>query len=89
MYPLRRKPSKLCSKVVIVFIWIAGFAFALPMGLVHTFNYVDDFTGPAEQLVGDDGEIMTVYTTQKPFCYLDFGPNPANSTKRILFNYYR
>ena len=42
MHPLRRKPSKLFSKAVIVMIWVLSLAFALPMGLVHTFGYVQD-----------------------------------------------
>ncbi len=42
MHPLRRKPSKLFSKAVIVLIWVLSLAFALPMGLVHTFGYVQD-----------------------------------------------
>ena len=45
MYPLRRKPTKLFSKVVILLIWIFAMAFALPMGLVHEFTYVDEANG--------------------------------------------
>ena len=42
MYPLRRKPSKLCSQIVIVLIGILSLAFALPVGVVHEFAYVPD-----------------------------------------------
>ena len=70
MYPLRRKPTKLFSKIVILCIWILAFAFALPMGIVHTFGYVDDIPGH-----------------QKPFCYIDFGPNATQSI--TMFKYYR
>ena len=45
MYPLRRKPTKLFSKVVILLIWIFAMAFALPMGLVHEFTYVGEANG--------------------------------------------
>ena len=44
MYPLRRKPTKCLSKVIIVIIWLFGFAFALPMGLMHSFVYVQDMS---------------------------------------------
>ena len=50
MYPLRRTPSKLMSKVIIVIIWLVGFAFALPMGLMHSFGYVVDKNGPFDQV---------------------------------------
>ena len=70
MYPLRRKPTKLFSKIVILCIWILAFAFALPMGIVHTFGMVDDIPGH-----------------QKPFCYIDFGPNATQSI--TMFKYYR
>lgn len=76
MYPLRRKPSKLFSKVVILLIWILGTLFALPMGVVHTFGYVDDL------VVAESGEAV-----KKPFCYIDFGPN-ATQTNLTLFQYY-
>ena len=77
MYPLRRKPPKLFSKVIIVLIWCLSLAFALPMGLVHTFDYVDDpsFASSEEKV-------------KKPFCYIDFGPNATNSTV-TAFKYYR
>ena len=71
MYPLRRKPTKLFSKIVILCIWILAFAFALPMGIVHTFGMVEDIPGQ-----------------QKPFCYIDFGPN-ATQFITIGFKYYR
>ena len=75
MYPLRRKPTKLFSKAVIVAIWFLSLAFALPMGIVHTFD--------AEYLVAlsEDGSNQT-----KPFCTIAFG---ANDTASIAaFNYY-
>ena len=50
MYPLRRTPSKLMSKVIIVIIWLVGFAFALPMGLMHSFGYVIDKNAPFDQV---------------------------------------
>ncbi len=88
MYPLRRKPSKLCSQIAIVLIWILSFAFALPMGIVHTFDYVPD---PSH----GEGAL-------KPFCYPDVEPPreggggggndtdaSAVSTKWITFQYYR
>ena len=79
MYPLRRKPSKLFSKVVILLIWILGLLFALPMGLVHTFGYVDDhgINELGQEVIGE-----------KPFCYIDFGPNNTQSNI-TLFKYYR
>jgi len=76
MHPLRHRPSKLFSKVVIAVIWVAGLAFALPMGLVHTFGYVPDNNFGA---VGGD---------LKPFCYIDFGPNVTNATL-VAFKSYR
>ena len=42
MYPLKRKPSKLISKVVIIMIWICGFLFALPMAYAFTFDNVPE-----------------------------------------------
>ena len=50
MYPLRRTPSKLMSKVIIVIIWLVGFAFALPMGLMHSFGYVVEKDAPFDQV---------------------------------------
>ncbi len=83
MYPLRRKPSKLFSKVVILLIWILGLLFALPMGLVHTFGYVDD------PRLNEKGQEVV---ENKPFCYIDFGTNGENSTDMLnltVFKYYR
>ena len=83
MYPLRRKPSKLFSKAVIFLIWILGLLFALPMGLLHSFGYVDD---PA---INESGQEVV---RKKPFCYLDFGA-ASNATiqppKLTFFKYYR
>ena len=83
MYPLRRKPSKLFSKAVIFLIWILGLLFALPMGLLHSFGYVDD---PA---INESGQEVV---RKKPFCYLDFGA-ANNATlqppKLTFFKYYR
>ena len=73
MYPLRRKPTKLFSKIVILCIWILAFAFALPMGIVHKFGMVAE---------NDD-----IPEHQKPFCYIDFGPNATQSI--TMFKYYR
>ena len=42
MYPLKRKPTKLISKVVIIMIWICGFLFALPMAYAFTFDNVPE-----------------------------------------------
>ena len=81
MYPLRRKPSKLFSKVVILLIWIFGLVFALPMGIVHTFGPIVDHTYINE--TGDEVQIL------KPFCYIDFGPNATDSTMFTMFKYYR
>ena len=81
MYPLRRKPSKLFSKVVILLIWIFGLAFALPMGIVHTFGHVEDYT-----YINETGDEVQV---EKPFCFIDFGPNATNSTMFTMFKYYR
>ena len=86
MYPLRRKPSKLFSKVIIVLIWILSFAFALPMGLVHTFGYVPD--NNSVNYVEDTGGNSTIIAAEKPFCYIDFGSNVTNSTITV-FKYYR
>jgi hypothetical protein len=83
MYPLRRKPSKLFSKIVILLIWIAGLAFALPMGLVHTFGYVDD---PLSFYINEQDEQVL---GEKPFCYIDFGSNATQSSNLSLFKYYR
>ena len=82
MYPLRRKPTKLFSKVVILLIWILGLAFALPMGLVHTFGYVDDPSAIQTNELGQEVQ------GEKPFCYIDFGPN-ATQSNITLFKYYR
>ena len=46
MYPLKRKPTKLISKVVIIMIWICGFLFALPMAYAFTFDNVPDWVIP-------------------------------------------
>lgn len=78
MYPLRRKPSKLFSKVVILLIWILGLLFALPMGFVHTFGNVEDLR------VNEDGQEVK---GEKPFCYIDFGPN-ATQSNLTMFKYY-
>ena len=63
MYPLRRKPSKLCSQIVIVLIGILSLAFALPIGIVHKLTYIPDAAR---------GEAAT-----KPFCQIDFGNGTA------------
>ena len=42
MYPLKRKPTKLISKLVIIMIWICGFLFALPMAYAFTFDNVPE-----------------------------------------------
>lgn len=75
MYPLRRKPSKLCSQIVIVLIGILSLAFALPMGIVHTFAYVPDT---------ERGEAAT-----KPFCRIDFGNGTSAEAGQLMFQYYR
>ena len=75
MYPLRRKPSKLCSQIVIVLIGILSLAFALPVGIVHTFAYVSD---------ADEGDAVT-----KPFCQIDFGSGPSAESGQLMFQYYR
>lgn len=75
MYPLRRKPSKLCSQIVIVLIGILSLAFALPMGIVHTFAYVPDT---------DRGDAAT-----KPFCRIDFGNGTSAESGQLMFQYYR
>ena len=50
MYPLKRKPTKLISKVVIIMIWICGFLFALPMAYAFTFDNVpESYPIPGEQ----------------------------------------
>ena len=80
--PLRQKPSKFFSVVVIVFIWFASLAFALPMGLVfHKFDYVDDqsFSNRSNEDVDDK-------TTKKPFCFIDLGENDTYAT---AFKSYR
>ena len=74
MYPLRRKPTKLFSKIIILIIWVLGLAFAVPMGIVYTFEYV-----PVNE---EEKEL-------KPFCHLNFGPNATNSTELLMFQYYR
>ena len=74
MYPLRRKPTKLFSKIIILIIWVLGLAFAVPMGIVYTFEYV-----PVDE---EEKEL-------KPFCHLNFGPNATDSTELVLFQYYR
>lgn len=75
MYPLRRKPTKMFSKLIILLIWVLGLAFALPMGLAHKFAYVDD----------------DVAGGQKPFCFIDFGSNATTneSSGQMAFYYYR
>jgi len=73
MYPLRRKPTKLFSKIIILIIWVLGLAFAVPMGIVYTFEYV-----PVDE---EEKE-------QKPFCHLNFGTNATDSTELVLFQYY-
>lgn len=73
MYPLRRKPTKLFSKIIILIIWVLGLAFAVPMGIVYTFEYV-----PVNE---EEKEL-------KPFCHLNFGPNATNSTELLMFQYY-
>ena len=81
MHPLRRKPSKLLSKLVIVSIWALSLTFALPMGLVHTFGYVPDqvkLREAEDRGVADPDE--TDPEMQKPFCYIDFGSNVTNAT---------
>ena len=50
VYPLRKKPTKVVSKVTIIVIWLVGLAFALPMGLMHSFDYVLDMTRPFHQV---------------------------------------
>ncbi|XP_059088190.1 RYamide receptor-like [Tigriopus californicus] len=72
MYPLRKKPSKLFSNIVILCIWILSLTFALPLGLFHTFGHVPDPQSP-------NGE--------KPFCYIDFGNTTSNATM-TTFKYY-
>ena len=49
MYPLKRKPTKLISKVVILLIWICGLLFALPMAYAFTFDYVPEQTTLEEE----------------------------------------
>ena len=74
MYPLRRKPTKAFSKVVIVLIWMLSLAFALPVGYVHSFKYVPDNNTPEE---GDE----------KPFCYIDLGDGDGgNGTQSAAVN---
>ena len=82
MYPLKRKPTKLISKVVILLIWICGTLFALPMAYAFTFDYVE-----TESHTSQEEEVPTV----KPFCYIDFSYNDThpNETKMTLFKYYR
>ena len=102
MYPLRKKPSKLFSKIIIISIWVASLAFALPMGLVHTFGHVPDGEVPElsnitsndviKNLTSDDDEMflqeqMLGTVKTKPFCYIDFGPNASNTTV-IIFKAY-
>ena len=81
MYPLRRKPPKLFSKGVIILIWVFGLAFAIPMGTVHTFDYVEDHS-----YVNETGDVIQ---TKKPFCFIDFGENATDSTMFTMFKYYR
>ena len=75
MYPLRRKPSKLCSQIVIVLIGILSLAFALPVGIVHTLEYVPDDAR---------GEAAT-----KPFCRINFGNGTSAEAGQLMFQYYR
>jgi hypothetical protein len=75
MYPLRRKPGTVLSKLLIAAIWMLSLAFALPMGFFHTFGYVPDHTDANNN------------TVEKPFCYIDFGSNETNSED--VFKYYR
>ena len=80
MYPLKRKPTKLISKVVILLIWICGLLFALPMAYAFTFDYVPEQTTLEEE-----------EPEMKPFCYIDFSYNDTtpNEAKMTLFKYYR
>ena len=75
MHPLRRKPTKLLSKCVIVSIWAASLAFALPMGLVHTFAHV-----PVDASLGSN--------LTKPFCYIDLGGPQATNATLLAFKSY-
>ena len=45
------------------------------MGIVHKFGYVEDSSGGA------------VIGLEKPFCYIDFGPNASSATAAV-FKYY-
>jgi len=65
--------------VVIAIIWISGLAFALPLGLVHTFDFVPDNNLAEGQ--SNEGKL-------KPFCYIDLGPNVTNATT-MAFQSYR
>ena len=82
MYPLKRKPTKLISKVVILLIWICGLLFALPMAYAFTFDYV-----PESQPSSKEDEEPEM----KPFCFIDFSYNDTtqNEAKMTLFKYYR
>ena len=82
MYPLKRKPTKLISKVVILLIWICGFLFALPMAYAFTFDNVPDWNYPIPE---NEEPIL------KPFCYIDFEYNKTHTDefKMNLFKYYR
>jgi len=80
MYPLKRKPTKLISKVVIIMIWICGFLFALPMAYAFTYDNV-----PESYPIPEDEAPKL-----KPFCYIDFSYNETHMDefKMDLFKYY-
>ena len=84
MYPLRRKPSKLFSKVVILLIWVCGLLFALPMAYAFTYDMVPDERSK-EPSASDE------FAQMKPFCFIDFSFNDTHidEMKQDLFKYYR
>ena len=84
MYPLRRKPSKLFSKVVILLIWVCGLLFALPMAYAFTYDMVPDER--SKEPSGSDE-----FAQMKPFCFIDFMHNDThlNEMKQDMFKYYR
>ena len=80
MYPLKSKPGPLISITVIVLIWLGSFAFALPMGMVHHFEYAPGDV--YEDLNGTEWS-----KPPKPFCRIRFDNNTLITGHG--FKYYR
>lgn len=93
MHPLRQKPSKSFSKMLIALIWVMGLAFALPMSTLYTFSYVPDkeVSEKVWELTENDTNGTSAGKSakqMKPFCYIEQGEN-ITVAAGIAFKAYR